>query len=362
MKIGSNGLGDLLYFSQEKSKAVNAENPNGLSGKGGMSASALGKSRKGSPCISLVKGQETVLMEVQGSGVIKHIWITVTDRTERPFVLRNLVLRMYWDDEVSPSVEAPLGDFFCNGFGKKYNVVSIPVAVNPYGGMNCYFQMPFRKKAKITVENQHSDDIPHFFYQIDYVECEVPVDVCYFHAQWRRQAVTEKKKDYVVLDDVKGKGHYVGTFLSLAALERYWWGEGEVKFYIDDDEEFPTICGTGLEDYFLGSWAFSSLKDNVLREETFNAPYSGYPYFSDRDDTSSAFDNRMLPERAFYRWHILDPIRFEKGLKVTIQQIGLDYEGLFERSDDYSTVAYWYQSEPHNKFTLLPSCRERRPR
>ena len=255
------GLGMLPMAKHMKSRAINAENPTGEKGKGGRAASPLGPSRKGSPCLKDIPAGETVtLAEIDGPGVIQHIWMTVDNKTSDAdcFVLRDLVLRMYWDEEEAPSVEVPLGDFFCCGFGRECIVNSLPVAVAPNRGFNCYFPMPFGRKAKITLENQHVNAIPAFFYQIDYGLCEeLPADVCYFHAQWRRQKITEKAEDYVVLDNVRGRGHYVGTYLALTTLERYWWGEGEMKFYLDGDEEYPTICGTGTEDYFGGSWSFA---------------------------------------------------------------------------------------------------------
>lgn len=254
------GLAGLPLAKHGKSRAVNAENPYGEKGKGGMAESVLGPSRKGAPCIKgLIPGSVTTLAEIEGTGVIQHIWITVTDHTDKDYyVLRDLVLRMYWDEEQEPSVETPLGDFFCCGFGRGCIVNSLPVAVNPTRGMNCYFPMPFKKKAKITIENQHECEVPAFFYQVDYcLTEEMPEDITYFHAQWRRERMTEKQKDYVILDNVKGKGHYVGTYLALTALERYWWGEGEIKFYLDGDHDYPTICGTGTEDYFGGAWSFA---------------------------------------------------------------------------------------------------------
>ena len=181
--------------------------------------------------------------------VINHIWITVDAKTTDAdcFVLRDLVLRMYWDDEEELSVESPLGDFFCCGFGRECNVNSMPIAVVPSRGLNCYFQMPFRKKSKNHSGKSACQSNSCIFYQVDYCLYDegLPEDIAYFHAQWRREKITQLKKDYVILDNVKGKGHYVGTYMALTTLERYWWGEGEVKFYIDGDEEYPTICGTG---------------------------------------------------------------------------------------------------------------------
>ena len=270
------GLGALPLSKHMKSRAINAENPTGEKGKGGRAASPLGPSRKGSPCLKDIPSGATVtLADIDGPGVIQHIWITVDNKTSDAdcFVLRDLVLRMYWDGEEEPSVETPLGDFFCCGFGRECIVNSLPVAVAPNRGFNCYFPMPFRKKAKITLENQHANAIPAFFYQIDYGLCEeLPEDICYFHAQWRRQEITKKAEDYVILDGVRGSGHYVGTYLALTTLERYWWGEGEVKFYLDGDEEYPTICGTGTEEYFGGSWSFARQINGNTVEPTYSMP------------------------------------------------------------------------------------------
>lgn len=193
---------------------------------------------------------------------------------------------------------------------------------------------------------------------------ELPEDVTYFHAQWRREKLTTKQKDYTILDGVKGKGHYVGTCLELTALERYWWGEGEVKFYLDGDEEYPTICGTGTEDYFGGAWSFASQQEGRTTENTYCTPFMGYPYYSAQDDSVHNFyhNDDTLPQRSFYRWHIADPILFEEDLRVTIQQIGTCHKGNFERQDDVASVAYWYQTEPHNPFAPLPEKEERWPR
>jgi biotin operon repressor len=177
-------------------------------------------------------------------------------------------------------------------------------------------------------------------------------------------AITQLQKDYVILDNVKGKGHYVGTYMALTTLERYWWGEGEVKFYIDGDEEYPTICGTGTEDYFGGSWSFAKQVDGKTVEQNYCTPYLGYPYYSSHDEMIHNFyhNDDVMPMRGFYRWHIQDPICFDEDLKVTIQQIGVGYRGLFERQDDVASVAYWYQAEPHNSFPELPGKEERWPR
>ena len=192
-------LGNLAVLKNRKSRAINAENPTGEKGKGGMAASNLGPSRKGSPCLKDIPSGATVtLADIEGPGIINHIWITVTNKTTEAdcFVLSDLVIRIYWDYEVVPSVESPLGDLFCCGFARECTVNSIPIAVIPNRGMNSYFQMPFRKRARITLENQHANPIPAFFYQIDYcIVDEHNDDVAYFHAQWRRERLTTIGKD-----------------------------------------------------------------------------------------------------------------------------------------------------------------------
>ncbi|WP_130859000.1 glycoside hydrolase family 172 protein [Gracilibacillus phocaeensis] len=365
--IFTNNLASLALTNNGKSRAITAENPTGEPGQGGKASNHLGSSRKGSPCLKDINPGETVtLCEIKGPGVIQHIWMTVTEQTEgNYFVLRDLVLRMYWDDQEHPSVETPLGDFFCNGFGRGCTVNSIPIAVNPTRGFNSYFPMPFLEKAVITVENQHEAPIPALFYQIDYCLYDsLPENTAYFHAKWNRQKITNIAEDYVIIDEIKGKGQYVGTYIGLATLERYWWGEGEVKFYMDGDKDYPTICGTGMEDYFGGAWSFATQEYGKTVENTYCTPYMGYPYYSKSDDAVHfPFHNDDVPPmRGFYRWHIPDPIRFEEELKVTIQQIGVYKNGLFERQDDLCSVAYWYQTIPHQPFPPLPSVQERWPR
>ena len=363
-----NELSSLYLLQSGQSRSINWENRTGEKGKGGMAASELGPSRKGSPCVPVIHAnEEVVLAEITGPAVIQHIWVTVTDRTSNRnrYVLRDLVIRMYWDDEPAPSVECPLGDFFCCGFGVNYTVNSLPVVVNPTRGFNMYFPMPFQKNAKITIENQCDEDIPAFFYQIDYcLKPSLPENCGYFHAQWRRQRITEKCKDYVILDNVKGKGQYVGTYMALTTLERYWYGEGELKIYLDGDEEYPTICGTGTEDYFGGAWSFAKQEDGKTVEQTYNTPFMGYPYYSHHDTFihHDYHNDDQMPQRSFYRWHIMDPILFEQDIKVTIQQLGVYHGGLFERQDDVASTAYWYQQEPHQPFAPLMERKERWPR
>ncbi|MGO4183521.1 glycoside hydrolase family 172 protein [Paenibacillus sp. TAF43_2] len=358
------GLSSAPFVTNARTRSISAENVNGEKGQGGKEASNLGIGRKGRPAITLGQGEEVTLAHIQGTGVIQHFWITVADKTGRghaaQYVLRDLILRMYWDDETSPSVDVPLGDFFCNGFGVRASVHSLPIAVVPTGGMNCYISMPFRKSAKITIVNQHAANIDGFFYTFNYsLVDELPENAAYFHAQWRREKVTEIGKDYTILDNVKGAGQYIGTYLAWAALERNWWGEGEIKFYMDGDQDWPTICGTGTEDYVGGAWCFSNTRTN--EPESYSTAYLGYKFYKETTEVDPWYGHNV-PMHGMYRWHLPDPIRFENDLRVTIQQIGHDHTKLFERSDDISSVAYWYQMEPHAPFPQMPPANERWPR
>lgn len=363
-----NSFNQIAVLQDGVSRAINEENPRGEKGKGGMAASHLGPSRKGSPCIRTLKAGETrTLAEIEGTGTIQHIWITVTDKTTDAdcFVLSDLVLRMYWEDEALPAVESPLGDFFCCGFAAGCEIHSMPIVVCPTRGMNCYFPMPFRKKARITIENQHVNDIEGFFYQIDYCMTKsLPENAGYFHAQWRRQRITEKQQDYTVLDGVQGKGQYIGTYMALTALERYWWGEGEFKFYLDGDQEYPTICGTGTEDYFGGAWSFATQENGRTVENTYTTPFLGYPFYAHHDQSvhNRYHNDDAPPMRGFYRFHIPDPVLFEQDIRVTVQQIGVCHRGLFERQDDVATVAYWYLEHPKGLPSALLPKEERWPR
>ena len=339
-------LGSLYNLQDGETRSISAENPTGEKGKGTReipdeksAASVLGKGWKVRPCITLEPGSTTTLADIKGSGVIQHIWITVDFKA-----YRDAILRFYWDGEKTPSVETPLGDFFCNGHGLRYNVTSLPITVNPWGGFNCYFPMPFRKSAKITIENQRQDKIEGFFYQITYSLVDVPESAAYFHAQWRRSMTTREYPEHIILEGIKGRGHYVGTFLAWAQLSNGWWGEGEIKFYMDGDKTYPTICGTGTEDYVGGAWCFKG--------ETYSTAFLGYPLYHKPEGE--------VPRHALYRWHILDPIRFKKDLKVTIQALGWYPNFKFQPlTDDIASIGYWYQTEPHAPFPRIPAMQER---
>ena len=232
------------------------------------------------------------------------------DDPERPLAL--CILRIYWDGETAPSVEAPMGDFFANGWCQFAPIVSLPVCVNPGSAFNCYWEMPFRKSCKITVENIAEEELV-LYYQINYTLTDIPDDAAYFHAQFRRVNPLPYKQVYTILDGVKGWGHYVGTYMAWGVNNNGWWGEGEIKFYMDGDTRFPTICGTGTEDYFCGSYGFENPKTKQYHE--FTTPYAGLPQVIRPDGLGSNSQQRF----GLYRWHIMDPVRFEKDLRVTMQ-------------------------------------------
>jgi hypothetical protein len=352
---GFNGLGtdlgNLYRLSNAQSRSICAENFTGEKGKAGMATEGLGQNAarelgqtwKISPAV-LIKGKSTfTLAEINGSGAIQQIWLT-PDISK----VRSLIIRFYWDDEQQPSVEAPLGDFFACGWGQYSPLNSLAVCINPGRAFNCYWNMPFRKKAKVTVENLDDADTV-FFYQINYTLTDVPDDAAYFHAQFRRVPKLEAKTVYTILDGVQGRGQYVGTYLAWEVHSPGWWGEGEIKFFLDGDKDFPTICGTGTEDYFCGSYNFENQETH--RYQTFTTPYAGLAQVLPPDII-------YVPGQRFglYRWHIVDPIRFDKDLKVTIQALGWQSEGRYlPLEDDIASVAYWYQTEPHAQFPALPS-------
>jgi hypothetical protein len=341
---------DIATAKNAKSRSICAENPTGEKGRAGMAtegtaahaARELGQGWKVSPCLTLAPGSTTTLAEITGPGVIQHIWITVD-----PAWWRRLVLRFYWDGEETPSIEVPLGDFFCNGWCDPVNVNSEPISVNPRGGFNSYWPMPFRRSARITVENLAEEEREGFFYQVDYALTDVADDALYLHAQWRRSNPLPYKQVHSLLDGVRGRGHYVGTYLAWQANNTGWWGEGEVKFYLDGDEEFPTICGTGTEDYFGGAWGFETSPGVYA---SYSAPYLGMPQVI-ADGTKNS---RSQARVGLYRWHVPDPICFDEDLRVTVQALGWRSGGRFlPLQDDIASTAFWYQSEPHAPFPQL---------
>ncbi|MCU0393124.1 MAG: DUF2961 domain-containing protein [Thermoflexibacter sp.] len=343
-----NNMSNLFRLSNAKTRSISPENFTGEKGKGGMAekgsasdaSSDLGRGWKVNPFVEIAPNQTFTLGEISGSGAIQHIWMTPTGNW------RFSILRIYWDDESEPSVEAPVGDFFCMGWQKYAQLSSLAVCVNPGSAFNCYWMMPFRKKAKITMQNI-SDKPMRLYYQIDYTLTDVPEDAAYFHAQFRRVNPLPYKDVYTLVEGIKGRGQYVGTYIAWGVNNNGWWGEGEIKFYMDGDTDFPTICGTGTEDYFCGSYNF----DVQGKYQEFYTPYSGLHQVI-RPDGLYQSQQRF----GMYRWHISDPIRFEKDLKVTIQALGWRNGGKYlPLQDDIASVVFWYQTEPHQKFPALPT-------
>jgi hypothetical protein len=358
MNLSFNGLGmnlgNLSRLSNAETRSISAENFTGEKGKAGMAADGtgviaareLGRGWKVSPSIHIAGRTTVTLADIAGPGAIQQIWLTV-----HPEQWRRLVFRCYWDQEETPSVETPIGDFFCNGWCERCNIVSLPVCVNPAGGFNSYWEMSFRKHARITVENLSPDEARGFYYQINYTLTDVPEDCAYFHAQWRRNNPLPYMQVHTLLDGIQGQGHYVGTYIAWGVNNCGWWGEGEIKFYMDGDADWPTICGTGTEDYFGGAWNFEHPRGEY---GIFSSPYSGLPQVIKPDGLY-----RSQQRFGLYRWHIMDPIRFQQELRVTIQALGWRsaLEGkrrYLSMQDDIASTAFWYQSEPHAPFPVLP--------
>ena len=351
-------LGNLSLLSTAQTRSISPENFNGEQGRGGMStdgpaanaARGLGQGWKVSPYVLIEPGATFTLADIEGPGAVQQIWMTMARGK-----WRHTILRAHWDDQEEPSVESPVGDFFACGWESFAQVSSLAVCVNPGRAFNCYWEMPFRKRARLTLQNL-SDEQISVYYQVNYTLTDVPDDAAYFHAQFRRTNPLPYKEVYTILDGVQGQGHYVGTYMAWGVNNSGWWGEGEIKFYLDGDGEFPTICGTGTEDYFCGAYDF----DPGLLErdrggshyQEFTTPYAGLPQVIRPDGVY-----RSQQRFGLYRWHIMDPIRFQQDLRVTIQALGWrthrDRQYL-PLQDDIASVAYWYQALPTVPFPELP--------
>ena len=348
--LGMN-LGTLSRLSRAKTRSISAENFTGEKGKAGMAkegtgaqcARDLGQGWKVSPSVRIKAGETFTMADIAGPGAIQHIWLTPTGHW------RFNILRVYWDGQETPSIECPVGDFFASAWQQYAQISSLPLCVNPRSGLNCYWEMPFRKHCKMTMTNLSAEDIT-LYYQVDYTLTDVPDDAAYLHAQFRRVNPLPYKAVYTILDGVRGWGHYAGTYMAWGVNNCGWWGEGEIKFYLDGDREFPTIAGTGTEDYFCGSYDFDLGKEHCGYRE-FAGPYTGLSHFI-RPDGLYASQTRF----SMYRWHIMDPIRFEQDLRVTIQAIGWRSGGRYlPLQDDIASVAYWYQTLPAAPFPALPA-------
>jgi len=341
------GLANIWRLATAETRSISPENPTGEKGRGGMAtegtgagpARELGQGWKVSPSVVIAPHETFVLADIDGSGAIQHIWLTPTGSW------RDQILRMYWDDDPQPAVECPVGDFFACGWGEFAQVSSLAVCVNPGTAFNCYWEMPFQHQARITLTNESESD-RLLYYQITYSLCDVPDDAGRFCAQFRRVNPVGQGDVVRILDGVRGRGQYVGTYCAWGVNNSGWWGEGELKFFIDGDDEFPTICGTGTEDYFCGSYNF----DVGGQYTEFTTPYTGMPQVL-RPDGAYRSQQRF----GLYRWHLTDPIRFTTDLAVTMQALGWRRGGRYlQLQDDVATVAYWYQTLPLAPYPALP--------
>ena len=349
------GMDHLYRLKDAETRSISPENFTGEKGKGGMAtlevgsaaraARELGQGWKVNPFVLIDPGAMFTLGAIEGAGIINHIWMTPVGD------YRLMILRFHWDGEEEASVEVPVGDFFAAGWGmgNEPRISSLAVCVNPRSGFNSYWQMPFRKGCRVTMQNR-GEKMARVYYQIDYSLEDVPANTPYFHAQFRRTNPMPAKDVYTIVDGIRGRGNYVGTYLAHGANGIGWWGEGEIKFYIDGDDEFPTICGTGEEDYFCGSYGYCEReKKGSYTYDSFSSLYTGF-YHVPYNGAQRRFGQ--------YRWHLTDPVRFEKDLRITIQCLGWQSEGRYlPLQDDLASVAYWYQLEPHSPFPPL-SARE----
>jgi hypothetical protein len=334
-------LGNLFLDRKAESRSLSPENPDGAVGGGAKAdpgsegaARELGVGWKVKPCLTLAAGETQTLMDHEGPGVIRHMWFTFAES-----FYRSVIIRVYWEGQDQPSIEAPLGDLLANTWNCRQDVVAVPINVNPRGGMNIYFAMPFRKHARITIENDSVNELRGFFYTINYTLEEVPREALYFHAQWRRTNPVADAEEYVMIDGIKGRGQYVGTFMAWQQNSAGWWGEGEIKMFLDGDTDHPTICGTGTEDYFGGAWCFG---------RDFSAPFLGC-------QSVTGESGKVGARMAMYRFHVHDPVFFKHDLRVHMQALGWRSEHRYlALQDDISAVVYWYQTLPTAPFPVFP--------
>lgn len=326
------------------SRSISFENPDGAEGGGGKAASPLGQGRKGSAVRHVHDGETMQLADIKGNGTIRHIWLTTHDK---PHYLRGSLIRIYWDEQDHPSIEVPLCEFFGFAHGKANAFESAFHSVGSTKAMNIWVPMPFTKRARVEFVNQSGSRLP-LFYQIDYtLGDQHPEDVGRLHASFHRECATTPGEDFEIMSERKARIRYLGTVLGIRPNDPLWWGEGEMKVFIDDDGPFPTIAGTGAEDYIGQAWGVQ--RDAFL--------HHGCVYKENESDADTGVISA-------YRWHLADPIICETSIRVTIQQIGHrptgtantidDYKAeLFERSDDWSAAAFWYEATPS---APLPPC------
>lgn len=356
-QLGSGPLGNLLNSQDGKSMRESSTFRGGKDGKYDPKAPPTGdlKEHSNFDNFRVAPGKTHVLMNVKGPGVITHMWFTFLGPEKQTWAPQGsashqeMLLRIYWDGSEKPQVEAPVGDFFANAFGRRSEVNSLPVVVDDGDAYNSFWPMPFRKSARVEIVNQSDKNINLLYYNIDWIKrTSLPKDTPYFHAQYRQEYPAENGKDYTILE-TSGKGHYVGTVLSVRTRSPSWFGEGDEKIYIDGEKD-ASIWGTGTEDYFLSAWG---LKKS-------SSAYFGVPYFDQWGIVGG--------HTSAYRWHINDPIVFQKGIKVTIEHHGWmspdenpDHKSMSwnEREDDFSSVAFWYQTGASTFKARAPGAKER---
>ena len=320
-----------------ESRSISFENPAGEPGQGGQTASQLGVGRKGFPAKGIEPGETVILCDITGPGTIRHIWITggIKDNTK---ALRSMVVRAYWENQEHPSVECPLGDFMGNAHAKVNSYQSAVHSTGINSALNIWLPMPFTENAKMTLTNE-GDETVTIFYQVDYtIGDRHPEKLGRLHVCFLRQNPTTMKEDFEILPQRKGEGRFIGTVLGIRTLTGNWWGEGEIKIYMDGDTEFPTICGTGSEDYVCLSYGMQQ--------------------------TPFAYHGCSWNQEGFismYRWHLPDPIYWKEECRITIQQIGWSRESqeetgsaLYERQDDWSSATFWYEPVPSARLPAFP--------
>lgn len=333
-----------------ETRSVSFENPTGGRGVGGQAASPLGVGRKGDPARMIEAGETVTLADIDGSGVIRHIWLT---SGQSPKGFRGVVVRAYWDGQTYPSIEAPLGDLFGFAHGRTPPYESAVHSVGERYGLNLWLPMPFREHARITLTNELSRPIP-LFYQVDYTLGDRhPPDVGRLHVAFQRENPTHAGRDLEILPRREGRGRYLGAVIGVRPLSGGWWGEGEAKIFLDGDGEFPTVCGTGAEDYVGLSYG--------LQQTPFRFHGANWCEAHDRIETGRI---------SMYRWHLPDPVFWTSDIRVTIQQIGVgggvspatmeEYKArLAEREDDWSACAFWYEPTPSAPLPPLPDLETR---
>jgi hypothetical protein len=329
--------GDVLDVSEKPylldtglvSRSISFENPTGAPGEGGKAESNLGVGRKGKPSIRFKPAETVTLCDIQGPGTIRHIWMTTS---RAPANLRSLVIRAFWEDQKHPGIECPIGDFMGFAHGKVQVYHSAVHSLGQNAGMNIWLPMPFVKRARITLTNEGEKEVP-LYYQIDYtINDRHGAGIGRLHVLFRRENPTTEKEDFVLLPTRKGKGRFMGALMGIRNLHPgQWWGEGEIKIFMDGDSEYPTICGTGSEDYVCLSYGMQQ--------------------------TPFLYNGCNLNQNNFvsmYRWHLPDPIYWERECRITIQQIAWN-QGLAEVSDDWSTATFWYEPVPNAPLPEMPS-------